>query len=144
MSVYKQPKSNKWWFKFTWNGDLIRKSTKQTNRRVAEQMEAAYRTSLAKGEVGIHERKAAPTLADFAPRFKQTIETECANKPATVSFYSAKLQHLLSDPILSRLPLDRIDEDVIDGYKHRRKNHRSRRGRPLAVASINRQLVDCR
>src|SRR5262245_39562323 len=49
MAVYKQPKSKYWWFKFVWNGKPIRESTKQTNRRIAEQMEAARRTQLAKG-----------------------------------------------------------------------------------------------
>jgi spore germination protein GerM len=45
--------SKYWWYKFVWNGEPIRESTKQTNKRVAEQMEAAHRTALAKGEVGI-------------------------------------------------------------------------------------------
>jgi hypothetical protein len=49
MAVYKQPKSKNWWYKFNWNGEAIRESTKQTNKRVAEQMEAAHRTALAKG-----------------------------------------------------------------------------------------------
>ena len=35
MAVYKQPKSKNWWYKFTWNGDVIRESTKQTNKRAA-------------------------------------------------------------------------------------------------------------
>jgi hypothetical protein len=66
MAVYKQPKSKYWWYKFTWNGEQIRESTKQTNKRVAQTMEAAHRTALAKGEVGIRERKTVPTLKDFA------------------------------------------------------------------------------
>jgi hypothetical protein len=65
--------------------EAIRESTKQTNKRVAEQMEAAHRTSLAKGEVGMRERKVVPKLKVFAPRFEQAIETECADKPTTVS-----------------------------------------------------------
>src|SRR5690348_16389842 len=65
MAVYKQPKSKYWWFKFVWNGKAIRESTKQTNRRVAEQMEAARRTQLAKGEVGIRDLARIPTLAEF-------------------------------------------------------------------------------
>ena len=32
MAVYKQPKSKYWWYKFTWNGEPIRESTKQTNK----------------------------------------------------------------------------------------------------------------
>ncbi len=38
MAVYKQNGSNKWWYKFSWNGRAIRKSTKQANKRIAEQM----------------------------------------------------------------------------------------------------------
>src|ERR1700733_15066485 len=47
MAVYKQAKSKYWWYKFTWNGEPIRESTKQTNMRIAQQMEAAHRTALA-------------------------------------------------------------------------------------------------
>src|SRR6516225_8760747 len=65
MGVYKQKGSNRWWYKFNWNGTAIRKSTKQTNKRVAEQMEAAHKAALAKGEVGIRERKEVPTIAEF-------------------------------------------------------------------------------
>ena len=46
-----------YWYKFMWQGKLIRESTKQGNDKVARQMEAAHRTSLAKGEVGIREKK---------------------------------------------------------------------------------------
>ena len=64
--VYKQPKSKYWWYKFRWRGELIRETMKQTNKRVAEQMEAAHRTSLAKGEVGIRDKKPDATLKEFA------------------------------------------------------------------------------
>src|SRR6266849_4856768 len=47
-----------YWYKFMWNGELVRESTKQGNDKVARQMESAHRTSLAKGEVGIREKKA--------------------------------------------------------------------------------------
>ena len=45
MAVYKQPKSKYWWYKFTWNGETIRQSTKQSNKRVAEQMEGKRPTN---------------------------------------------------------------------------------------------------
>ena len=54
-----------YWYKFMWNGRSIRKSTKQRNDKVARQMEAAHRTSLAKGEVGIREKKPSQTLVTF-------------------------------------------------------------------------------
>ena len=58
--IYKRGKV--YWYKFQWNGKLVRESTKQGNDKVARQMEAAHRTSLAKGEVGIREKKRAPTM----------------------------------------------------------------------------------
>jgi integrase len=48
-----------------WHGKLVRESTKQGSDKVARQMESAHRTSLAKGEVGIREKKPSPTLAEF-------------------------------------------------------------------------------
>jgi hypothetical protein len=63
MAIYKRGKI--YWYGFVFNGQHIQESTKQGNPRVARQMEAAHRTSLAKGEVGIRERKAMPTLKEF-------------------------------------------------------------------------------
>ena len=51
MAVYKRGRV--WWYRFTWKGEPIRETTTQTNKRVAEQIDAAHKTSLAKGEVGI-------------------------------------------------------------------------------------------
>ena len=59
-----------YWYKFMWNGKLVRESTKQGNDKVARQMEAAHRTSLAKGEVGIREKRPAPTLEFIDSRFE--------------------------------------------------------------------------
>lgn len=71
-----------YWYKFMWHGELIRESTKQGNDKVARQMEAAHRTSLAKGEVGIREKKSVPTLAEFCslrvePWAKARFEAVC-------------------------------------------------------------------
>ena len=57
-----------YWYKFVWQGETIRESTKQGNDKVARQMEAAHRTSLAKGEVGIGSRKAVLTLTEFCEK----------------------------------------------------------------------------
>src|ERR1700730_11765259 len=54
-----------YWYKFMWMGKLVRKSTKQGNDKIARQMESAHRTSLAKGEVGLRDKKPAPTLSEF-------------------------------------------------------------------------------
>lgn len=80
-----------YWFHFWFNGEHIQKSTKQGNPRVARQMEAACKTALAKGEVGIVERKPTPTLREFEKRFMDSVKTRCAEKPETVRFYQAKM-----------------------------------------------------
>src|ERR1700761_1335629 len=85
--VYKQKNSNRWWYKFVWNGELIRKSTKQTNKRIAEQMEAAHKAALAKGEVGIRDKVQVPTFADFAAKdFLPFIDARFVEKRNTLSF----------------------------------------------------------
>src|SRR6202163_4901737 len=76
--IYKRGKY--YWYKFMWNGKLIRESTKQGNDKVARNMESAHRTSLAKGEVGIREKKPLPTLKQFCdgrvePWAKATFES---------------------------------------------------------------------
>ena len=106
MAVYKQPKSKYWWYKFVWNGEPIRESTKQTNKRIAEQMEAAHRTSLAKGEVGIRERKAVPTLSEFADRaFLPFVRATSKEKPNTVRFYENSVYNLKAYAKLANLRL---------------------------------------
>jgi hypothetical protein len=82
MSIFKR--GNVYWYHFLFNGEHIQKSTKQGNPRTARQMEAARRTALAKGEVGIEERKAAPMLSDIAERFIAHVEARHENKPQTV------------------------------------------------------------
>ena len=54
MGIYKR--GEVYWYKFMWQGRSVRESTKQGNDKVARQMEAAHRTSFAKGEVGIGRR----------------------------------------------------------------------------------------
>jgi hypothetical protein len=51
MTVFKRGSVYKYHFVF--KGEHIQRSTRQGNRRVAVDMEAAHRTSLAKGEAGI-------------------------------------------------------------------------------------------
>lgn len=101
-------------------------------------MEAAHRTRLAKGEVGIEERKPAPRLKEFAQRFIDAVQVRWAEKPATIRFYSEKLSRLLESAPMADSPLNRIDEGLIESYVEMR----SKSG--LAPATINRQLATLR
>src|SRR5580704_862979 len=97
MGVYKRGKV--WWYRFTWRGEAIRESTKQTNRRVAEQIEAAHKTSLAKGEVGIRDRTPAATIRQFAKNdFLPFCRATFASKPKTLGYYENGTARLLEYP----------------------------------------------
>ncbi len=137
--VYKQKTSNNWWYKFVWNAELIRESTKQTNKRVAEQMESAHRTRLAKGEVGIRDRKPVPTLADFADKdFLPFVETTSAGKPNTVRFYKNSVKNLKAVPALAGLRMDAITSESIAEYVAKRK------AGDVEVSTVNRDLATLR
>lgn len=142
MAIFKRGKV--YWYNFVFNGEHIQESTKQGNPRVARQMEAAHRTSLAKGEVGIREKKPVQTLREFASRFNDAIEVQCAEKPRTIEFYRAKVRFLLANEALASAKLDTIDEAAIEAYKQLRCKFTSRRKKPLAVGSINRELATLR
>ena len=135
MPIYKRGK--KYWYHFWFNGEHIQESTKQGNPRVARQMEAAHKTSLAKSEVGIRERKPAPALKDFAQRFIDAIQARCAEKPLTGEFYASKLARLLDFEPLAGAKLDCIDESLIESYVQQRRVK-------VAPASINRELATLR
>jgi integrase len=133
--VYKQPKSNKWSYRFMWNGELIRKSTKQANKRVAEQMEAAHRTALAKGEVGIRDKKPVPTLKDFAEHdFLPFVRATFSAKVKTQKYYEYGVKSLLAFEKLAAARLDSITTETIGAYVAVRK------GAGIQISSINREL----
>jgi len=89
MALYKR--GGVWWFEFVFNGERLRESTKQGNRRTAEQIESARRTQLAKGEVGIKDRKPVPTLKEFAPRFERQSKCSAVRSPEQSSSISRNL-----------------------------------------------------
>jgi hypothetical protein len=86
MAVYRR--NRVWWYRFTWKGEAIRESTKQTNKRIAEQMESAHKTSLAKGEVSLRNRKPAATIRQFARTdFLPFCRATFAAKTKTLGYY---------------------------------------------------------
>ena len=133
MAVYKR--GNVWWFKFTFNGEQIRESTKQTNKRVAEQIEAARKTGLAKADVGIRDRVPVPTLKEFSTRdFLPFIESRFKDKPKTLEYYRSGIKNLVGYVPLAGCSLDSITVDKIAGFVKKRRDS------GLQVSSINRQL----
>ncbi len=68
-------------------------------------MEAAHPTALANGEVGIPERKPAPTLEDFAEHdFLPFVRATFAAKPKTLAYYENGVSRLIAFKHLARAP----------------------------------------
>jgi integrase len=134
MAVYKR--GGIWWYKFKWLGLLIRESTKQGNDRVARQMEAAHRTSLAKGEVGIRDKKKVPTLTEFCrerfePWARANFEKVCRNNWL---WYRAGIRAILGYTPLANRRLDKIGGEEIAEFVAKRQVQ------GLQISSINSSL----
>ena len=106
-------------FNFLFNGEHIQASTKQGNPRTARQIEAAHRTALAKGEVGIAKKKPVPTLAEFiedrfTPWARATFEQ--ASPKTWTGWYRTQLTNISSyRPLVSR-KLDSITSEHAADY----------------------------
>lgn len=131
MSIFKRGRI--YWYKFTFNGEAIRESTRQTNQHTARQMEAAHRASLAKGEVGIREKKVVPTLKNFCiervePWAKSTFEHA---SPKTWLWYGFGIDSLKKSRTLANLKLNEIGPELVAEYA----SERQRDG--LQISSVN-------
>ena len=137
MAVYKR--GGVWWYKFNWNGQTVRASTKVTNKRTAEQIEAARKTELAKGEVGFRERKVVPTLAAFLDDdFIPFVRATKAGKPNTVRFYENSVTNLKGYSKLAGLPMDQVTAEHIGGFIAYRQLSK------VQVSTLNRDLATLR
>lgn len=91
--------------------------------------------ALAKGEVGIREKKAIPALKEFCERdLLPFIKTRFAEKPKTVAYYEWGVKVLTAYPQLANVLLDQITTERIAGFIE--KNRAAER----ELATINRLL----
>src|SRR5438477_4127225 len=132
MAIYKRGKF--YWYKFMWNGETLRESTRQTNQNTARQMEAAHRASLAKGEVGIRDKKTSPTLADFIlQRFEPWAEASTSAK-TWLDYYRPGIRTIQSYKPLSNLRLNEITSEKAADFAAWRQSA------GLQVSSVNGSL----
>jgi integrase len=126
-----------YWYKFMWQGKLIRQPTKQGSDKVARQMESAHRTSLAKGEVGIREKKPVPTLVDFidsrfAPWARSTFET--SSLKTWRDFYKVGIHAIKEYKELASLRLDEITSERASEFAAYRQ------GKGRKISTVNSSL----
>ena len=133
MAIFKRGKT--YWFNFWWDGHHVQRSTRQGNPRVARQIEAAYRTRLAKGEVGLQPARPAPTFQEFASQvILPWAEKAFAAKPKTFAWYRGGVRRLLECAPIANPRLDEITGETVAAYVAHRLDH------GLSVTGINREL----
>lgn len=115
-----------------------RHSTKQTNKRTAELMQALAGSLLQKGG-WLNREKPVPTLARFAEEsFLPFVRATKAEKLRTISFYEPTVRNLNSVSKLANLPLDRINSGVLGEYAAICRAQR------MKVSTVNRELATVR
>src|SRR6202521_3417208 len=123
-----------YWYKFMWQGRLVRESTKQGNDKVARSMESAHKTSLAKGEVGLREKRPIASLGEFCKkRFGPWVESTSSHKTWR-DFYRVGLIAIQAYTPLAGLTLDAITTERIADFAA----HRQAQG--MKVSTVNASL----
>lgn len=149
MKPYKREPDGPYWYKFTFQGQLIRRSSGVYNAKDAADIAAAYRTQLLKGEVGLEKPKTIPTFSAAMKEFLDWSETANAAHPNTHKRYVTSSKPLLR--YFANTRLDRIESSEVEKYKTWRsrqkkapagKSTRPARGaKSLRPATVNRELA---
>src|ERR1044071_7577942 len=137
---------------FMHKGQRIQRSTRCTNKRDAEEVERAFRTQLAKGEVGLDEKKPVPSFRDAMEEFLARSLADHADKPNTHQRAITSSKALLR--FFEDRPLDQITPDDVEKFKdwrrrHRKqppykklkKNKRATTSKPIKLSTVNRDLA---
>ncbi|HEY4933664.1 MAG TPA: site-specific integrase [Terriglobales bacterium] len=132
MAIYKR--GSIYWYKFTFNGEAIRESTRQKNQHTARQMEAAHRASLAKGEVGIRDKKTAPTLAEFISQRLEPWAEASTSAKTWLDYYRPGLRTIQAYKPLANLRLNEITSENAAAFAAWRQSA------GLQVSSVNSSL----
>jgi integrase len=146
MSIFKR--GGVYWYNFVHEGKHIQRSSGQGNPKVASQIEAAYKTALVKGEVGIVERKKIPGFKQAMKSFLDWSASEHQSKPATSRRYLVSSAALLRH--FKDMQLDKIMPDEVERFKKARleqfttvrgKEKRKATEKKIQPATVNRELA---
>jgi integrase len=140
MRIYKSDSSSFWYYEFVLNGTRYHKSTRMKNEREALKVANAAFTALVKGEAGIGEPNAVPTLRVFREDFITAVRAEKQDKPKTVQCYTYSFDSLLKYEPLAQARLNRIDERLVQRFTvwALARNCERDGERTCSVATVNR------
>jgi site-specific recombinase XerD len=122
MALYKR--GGVWWMNFWLDDRHVQKTTRLKNKRDAAEYERAYRTQLAKGEVGLEAKKPAPMFQAAMKDFLMWSEHEHAAHPNTHLRYKSASKALLA--FFGDTPLDQVTPDAVEKFKTWRIKQRKR------------------
>jgi len=136
MALYKRKNFKYWWFKFTFDGDLVQQASKCKNKRDAETVESAFRTQLALGRIGIKPKPKAPTFGEAVKDFLKWSKVERAPTPhKRIEFSFAPLLSFFGESV----KMDKIEKKDIEKFVFARTSQISRKTKK----PITRETVKC-
>jgi integrase len=151
MKLYKRSKDGPYWYRFRFQGHRIEKSTGVHRKADALDIAAAYRTQLAKGEVGFEPAEAAPLVPTFREAMTEFLEWSItAKKPNTHKRYVTSSKALLAyfgDNVIDTITKDDVEKFMVQRSRQKKlpqgkKSKKTRKAtKLLRPATINRELA---
>ncbi len=140
MALYKRPNSKYWWMKFTFDGQLVQKSTKVANRRDALTIESAYRTQLALGKIGIKPKKDAPIFAKAIEDYLVWSKVEHSQKPNSFVRIEFSCKPLIE--FFGKAKVNRIEPKDVEKFVIWRSGQISRKTKKMITRdTVNFELI---
>ncbi len=140
MALYKRPNSKFWWMKFTFDGQLVQRSTQIANKRDAGTIESAYRTQLALGKIGIEPKVKAPTFTQAVEDFLVWSKIEHAEKSNTYKRYYFSGE--LLKKYFGNVKVDKIQKKDVEDFIVWRSGQTSRKTKDFITReTINNELL---
>jgi integrase len=119
------------------DGRMYRRSLKTRKKDDAVKYEAAFRTSLVKGEFGITEARNSPTLPDFETRLLAHLKSSVAVR--TYEYYAFNVRVLKGYEPFHSCRIDQIDAQMIEAFIQH-KLQPGVRGKVLTPVAVNHAL----
>lgn len=153
MALYKRDKSKFYWTKFTFQGKLVQRSTRCTNKAAARDFEAAMKMQLNFGRIGIEETRLRSKddllFKDACSQFFTALD---GVKASTRCRYQTASKPLLS--YFGNMAVDKIDREQVIMYRKDRssqkvkapvkklqKDKKAKTGKAIKPATINRECT---
>jgi integrase len=139
--LYKKEGSRFWWYSFTFKGRRVQKSSGVENRKDAQDIEAAHRTNLARGEVGIDEKPEPErkTIGQLLDALENDFKARRKDNPKNLNLIAVVREDLAGN-WADALTTAAVTEYVKNLRKPPKKKQKGRRSKSLADSTIKHRL----